>query len=102
MSESFVPIVAGGASAPGIVQAKMQGLLNVIPPQFPDGCELLICRPNSVKVLGRIMVPVGALILYVDPESAEQLRPAMEKQIEEAKRAAAAAARQSGVGPVRR
>lgn len=93
--QGYVPVVAGGVQPQGVMQAKVQGLVDVVAPNFPEGCELLVARPGSLEIAVRIMVPVGALILYVDPESAANMRPNMQRQIEQA-RAATARAAQGG------
>jgi hypothetical protein len=61
---------------------KDQMFLDVIPPKFPEGCQVVFMRPGELEAVGTIPLPVGSMLVYIPPEQATQVRGAMRKAID--------------------
>jgi hypothetical protein len=82
--ESSFNIPAHGAPTPR--EAALQAFVDVIPPAFPEGVEIIFMRPGQLEPAGRVMLPVGVMLLLAPPETAVHLRAAQRAQIEQQRR----------------
>lgn len=89
--------IASGVQLPGVVTPQAQMFLDVIPPNFPNGVSVIFMRPGELQAAGSIDLPLGAMLVYVPPEQASQMRGMM-KQANDAQRSAAERQARNGVG----
>lgn len=59
---------------------------DIIPPQYPAGCEIWIMLPGALAPQVKIPVPVGFMIGLANPEMAEHYRAAIRNVQEEIRR----------------
>jgi hypothetical protein len=84
MADEPFNIPAQGAPAPR--EAALQSFVDVVPPAFPEGVEIIFMRPGQLEPAGRVMLPVGVMLLLAPPETAMHLRATMRAQIEQQRR----------------
>ena len=97
MSDEQVSINATGLHLPGAVTTADQLFLDVIPPQWPDGCDIVFMRPGQLEKAGEIRLPLGCMLVYIPPEQANQMRGMIRDALEK-QRAAAERQARNGVG----
>jgi hypothetical protein len=96
-----IPAMASGAQAPVTVQAQFEALLDCGPAwpagiTFPEGCDLWIHLPGSLVPAGKVPLPKGCMVFYLNPEVADQLRPYLRQQVEQQRALADRLAKESG------
>lgn len=83
------------ASAPSLVTPGLNQGINpiivddIVPPRYPEGCNLTFQRPNELGVVFTTQLPVGCMVLLLLPEDAQHVRPIM-KALQQRQRAAVA------------
>jgi hypothetical protein len=76
MSDAPKPFVIETPSiaTPGDDPRNLLLVQDVIPPSYPNGCEMVLMRPGELKPVVSIPVPVGHMIALVPPHLAVHWR----------------------------
>lgn len=92
MPNDFMNVETPTVQAPDAQQLPMLVVDDIIPPRYPNGCDLVMMNPGGLApVVPPINIPAGSILCLIPPDAAAHLRPAlamMKKQQEDARRRA--------------
>jgi hypothetical protein len=69
--------------------ADLERVLDVVPPSFPKGCEVIFMQPGNIIPAGTQPIPLGSMLFSMSPQASEKVRAVMRAEMAKIQAAAA-------------
>jgi hypothetical protein len=77
-NDSHIPIVTPSIATPHVNQGVTPLIVDdIVPPNYPEGCELWLMVPGQIQPRVKVNIPLGAILCLIVPDQAVHVRPAI-------------------------